>query len=142
MCTWRFTCRLGGREDEARCRCGIVLDVAPEYAARAKVTFVAPEAEFTPKEVETRSERDKLMFRVKLGVPPSASARHRADQDRDPGRRLRPARRLGHLARTARSPLPGARPRPARGGRKLEGGNVSEGQGAPTASPETPAPRS
>jgi HlyD family secretion protein len=48
----------------------IVLDIAPEYAARAKVTFVAPEAQFTPKQVETRSERDKLMFRIKLSVPP------------------------------------------------------------------------
>ena len=48
----------------------IVLDILPEYAARAKVTFVAPEAQFTPKQVETRSERDKLMFRVKLSVPP------------------------------------------------------------------------
>jgi HlyD family secretion protein len=48
----------------------LVLDVAPEYAARAKVTFVAPEAQFTPKQVETRSERDKLMFRIKLSVPP------------------------------------------------------------------------
>src|SRR5262249_31750736 len=26
--------------------------------------------QFTPKQVETRSERDKLMFRVKLTVPP------------------------------------------------------------------------
>ena len=48
----------------------IILDIAPEYAARAKVSFVAPEAQFTPKQVETRSERDKLMFRVKLSVPP------------------------------------------------------------------------
>ncbi len=48
----------------------IVLDAAPEYAARAKVSFVAPEAQFTPKQVETRSERDKLMFRVKLTLPP------------------------------------------------------------------------
>ena len=48
----------------------IVFDVAPEHAARAKVSFVAPEAQFTPKQVETRSERDKLMFRVKLTVPP------------------------------------------------------------------------
>lgn len=47
----------------------IVLDVAPEYAGRATVSFVAPEAQFTPKQVETRSERDKLMFRVKLSVP-------------------------------------------------------------------------
>ena len=48
----------------------IVFDITPEYAARAKVSFVAPEAQFTPKQVETRSERDKLMFRVKLTVPP------------------------------------------------------------------------
>lgn len=48
----------------------IVFDIAPEYAAVAKVSFVAPEAQFTPKQVETRSERDKLMFRVKLTVPP------------------------------------------------------------------------
>ena len=48
----------------------IVFDVAPELAARAKVSFVAPEAQFTPKQVETRAERDKLMFRVKLTVPP------------------------------------------------------------------------
>jgi HlyD family secretion protein len=30
---------------------------------------VSPEAQFTPKQVETRSERDKLMFRVKIQVP-------------------------------------------------------------------------
>jgi HlyD family secretion protein len=30
---------------------------------------VSPEAQFTPKQVETRSERDKLMFRVKIKVP-------------------------------------------------------------------------
>ena len=48
----------------------ILLDIVPDYAARAKVSFVAPEAQFTPKQVETRSERDKLMFRVKLKVPP------------------------------------------------------------------------
>jgi HlyD family secretion protein len=33
------------------------------------VSFVSPEAQFTPKEVETRSEREKLMFRVKIQVP-------------------------------------------------------------------------
>jgi HlyD family secretion protein len=52
--------------DEAR----IVLDAAPDRVAPAKVTFVSPEAQFTPKQVETRSERDKLMFRVKIQVPP------------------------------------------------------------------------
>jgi len=48
----------------------IILDAAPKYAARARVSFVAPEAQFTPKQVETSSERDKLMFRVKLSLPP------------------------------------------------------------------------
>ena len=47
----------------------IVLDAAPEYAAQAKVSFISPEAQFTPKQVETQSERDKLMFRIKLQVP-------------------------------------------------------------------------
>ncbi len=48
----------------------IVLDAAPDFAVRAHITFVAPEAQFTPKQVETKSERDKLMFKVKLTVPP------------------------------------------------------------------------
>ncbi|WP_165225136.1 HlyD family secretion protein [Aquisphaera insulae] len=47
----------------------IVLDVAPQYSAPAKVSFVSPESQFTPKQVETPSERDKLMFRVKLKIP-------------------------------------------------------------------------
>ena len=33
------------------------------------MSFVSPEAQFTPKQVETRSEHDKLMFRVKIQVP-------------------------------------------------------------------------
>ena len=60
-------------QEAARVKIGadarIVLDARPEYAGRAKVTYVSPEAQFTPKQVETRSERDKLMFRVKLQVP-------------------------------------------------------------------------
>jgi len=46
----------------------IVLDVRPEYSAQAKASYVSPEAQFTPKQVETRSERDQLMFRVKLKI--------------------------------------------------------------------------
>jgi HlyD family secretion protein len=65
-------------QDAARVRIGaearIRLDVRPEYAARATVSFVSPEAQFTPKQVETKSERDKLMFRVKLQVPPDLIA--------------------------------------------------------------------
>ena len=48
----------------------LTVDAIPNRAAAAYVSFVSPEAQFTPKEVETRSERDKLMFRVKIQVPP------------------------------------------------------------------------
>ena len=44
----------------------IVLDPAPQYMIPATVSFVASDAQFTPKTVETKEEREKLMFRVKL----------------------------------------------------------------------------
>jgi len=47
----------------------IVTDLALDRATRATVSLVSPEAQFTPNYVETRSERDKLMFRVKLQIP-------------------------------------------------------------------------
>ncbi len=43
----------------------IVFDAAPEYVVPAKITYVSSTAQFTPKTVETASERQKLMFRVK-----------------------------------------------------------------------------
>lgn len=46
----------------------IKLDIV-DFAVPAKVSFVSPELQFTPKQVETRSEREKLMFRVKVRVP-------------------------------------------------------------------------
>jgi HlyD family secretion protein len=49
----------------------IVLDAAPEWVIPASVTFVAAEAQFTPKTVETSDERDKLMYRVKVRVDPA-----------------------------------------------------------------------
>ncbi len=47
----------------------IVLDVRPDISIPAKVTFVSPEAQFTPKSVETHTEREKLMFRIKVKIP-------------------------------------------------------------------------
>ncbi len=44
----------------------IILDPAPQYVIPAKVSFVAADAQFTPKTVETAEEREKLMFRAKL----------------------------------------------------------------------------
>lgn len=47
----------------------IVLDAAPQYVIPASVTFVAGEAQFTPRYVETESERQKLTFRVEVTIP-------------------------------------------------------------------------
>jgi HlyD family secretion protein len=54
----------------------IVLDAAPHLVIPAAVSFVAPRSQFTPKEVETRTEREKLMFRVKVRIDPDLLARH------------------------------------------------------------------
>jgi HlyD family secretion protein len=48
----------------------IVLDAYPNHVIPAKVVFVAAQAQFTPKTVETRDERDKLMFRVRVRIDP------------------------------------------------------------------------
>jgi HlyD family secretion protein len=44
----------------------IVLDAAPQYPIRAVVTYISPNAQFTPKTVETAEERHNLTFKVKL----------------------------------------------------------------------------
>lgn len=49
----------------------IVLDSMPGYVVPARVSFVAAEAQFTPKYVETANEREKLMYRVKLHIAPN-----------------------------------------------------------------------
>jgi HlyD family secretion protein len=54
----------------------IVLDAYPDHVVPARVVFVASQAQFTPKTVETKDERDKLMFRIRV----------RIDQDRLEGR--------------------------------------------------------
>ena len=53
----------------------IVLDALPDYAIPASVTFVSPEAQFTPKQVETLDEREQLVFRVRCAHPRGADRR-------------------------------------------------------------------
>jgi HlyD family secretion protein len=55
----------------------IVLDAAPDLVIPASVSFVAAQSQFTPKTVETRTEREKLMFRVKVKVDQALLIRHR-----------------------------------------------------------------
>jgi len=54
----------------------IILDAAPQYVIPANVSFVASQAQFTPKTVETASERQKLMFRVKARIPVDLLQKH------------------------------------------------------------------
>ncbi|SET71913.1 HlyD family secretion protein [Oceanicella actignis] len=62
----------------AALRVGAEARIVPEATARvvipATVAFVDSQAQFTPKYVETESERAKLMFRVKLTVAPEIAA--------------------------------------------------------------------
>jgi HlyD family secretion protein len=55
----------------------IVIDSAPEYVIPAAVSFVAAEAQFTPKYVETANEREKLMYRIKLHIDPQVLETYR-----------------------------------------------------------------
>ena len=54
----------------------IVLDAAQQYVIPARVSYVASTAQFTPKTVETASERQKLMFRVKAQIDPALLQKH------------------------------------------------------------------
>jgi HlyD family secretion protein len=54
----------------------LVLDAAPQYVIPARVSYVADVAQFTPKTVETASERQKLMFRIKARIEPELLQRH------------------------------------------------------------------
>ncbi|OCK53599.1 HlyD family efflux transporter periplasmic adaptor subunit [Bradyrhizobium sp. LMTR 3] len=53
----------------------IKLDIL-DFAVPGTVSFVSPESQFTPKQVETSSEREKLMFRVKIAVPAELVRKH------------------------------------------------------------------
>lgn len=48
----------------------IIFDAIPNIAIPANVTFVSPLSQFTPKEIETKEERAKLMFKVKVKISP------------------------------------------------------------------------
>jgi HlyD family secretion protein len=54
----------------------VTVDYLPKQAVPGQVSFVSPEAQFTPKQVETKSEREKLMFRVKIQIPKDLVTEH------------------------------------------------------------------
>ena len=60
------------QDDEAR----IVLDALPDVAIPATISYISPEAQFTPRQVETKTEREKLTFRVKVRIPAALLQKH------------------------------------------------------------------
>ncbi len=54
----------------------IVVDAYPNLAIPAKVSFIATQSQFTPKPVETQTERDRLMFRVRVRIDPDLLRAH------------------------------------------------------------------
>ncbi|RJR50854.1 MAG: HlyD family efflux transporter periplasmic adaptor subunit [Desulfobacteraceae bacterium] len=46
----------------------VVSDTFPDKVYAGTVTFISPEAEFTPKNVQTREERVKLVYRIKVTI--------------------------------------------------------------------------
>lgn len=47
----------------------VTTDTYPGKTYEGRVTFVASEAEFTPKTIQTKKERVKLVYRIKLEIP-------------------------------------------------------------------------
>jgi HlyD family secretion protein len=54
----------------------IVLDALAHISIPASVTYVSPQAQFTPKQIETQAEREKLMFKVKVSIDEDVLKQH------------------------------------------------------------------
>ena len=71
MSTWTSICRprrpAGSGSAPRRASCSTPI---PVTSIPAKVVFIASQAQFTPKTVETKDERDKLMFRIRVRIDP------------------------------------------------------------------------
>jgi HlyD family secretion protein len=46
----------------------ITVDTYPDKSFNGKVTYISPQAEFTPKNIQTQEERTKLVFAVKIKI--------------------------------------------------------------------------
>jgi len=46
----------------------ITTDTYPDKIYEGRISFISPEAEFTPKNIQTKEERTKLVFKVKIKV--------------------------------------------------------------------------
>ena len=49
-------------------RAWVTTDTCPDKKYEGRVSFIAQEAEFTPKNVQTQKERVKLVYRIKIDI--------------------------------------------------------------------------
>jgi len=55
----------------------VTVDAFKDKKFEGQVTFISPEAEFTPKNIQTKDERTKLVFAVKIEIPnPNFELKH------------------------------------------------------------------
>lgn len=47
----------------------VTTDTFPGKSYEGRITFLAPQAEFTPKNIQTQKERVKLVYRIKVEIP-------------------------------------------------------------------------
>jgi len=47
----------------------ITIDAFKDKVYKGNITYISPEAEFTPKNIQTKDERTKLVFAVKITIP-------------------------------------------------------------------------
>lgn len=60
-------------EDLGKVKLGQTADISTDTykdkSYEGKVKYISPEAEFTPKNIQTKDERTKLVFAVKIEIP-------------------------------------------------------------------------
>ena len=49
-------------------KANVISDTFPDKRYPGTVTYISPEAEFTPKNVQTKEERVKLVYRIKVSL--------------------------------------------------------------------------
>lgn len=49
-------------------KASVSIDAYPDKTYEGKITYISPEAEFTPKNIQTKDERTKLVFAVKIKI--------------------------------------------------------------------------
>jgi len=75
----------------------VTTDTWPGKKYEGRISFISPEAEFTPKSVQTAKERVKLVYRIKITVP-NPAGELKPGMPADAEIQIKPAQGTGHKA--------------------------------------------